>query len=147
MKRFLVAILVVLAFAAVGLAHKKDPVIPLGSKIFVAADGNFANYVAAALLAERVPLVVTMDQSKADYILGGAAEGSGVSGGEASHTSSGIFGVFHTGSFSNKKDNSAALILVDVKTQTVVWGGDIGRGRLNEVANRLAKLLKKNLFG
>src|SRR5271157_3176020 len=135
MKRFLVAILVVLAFAAVGLAHKKDPVIPLGSKIFVAADGNFANYVAAALLAERVPLVVTVDQSKADYILGGPAE------------SSGIFGVFHTGSFSNKKDNSAALILVDVKTQTVVWGGDIGRGRLNEVANRLAKLLKKNLFG
>jgi hypothetical protein len=147
MNRLLVAVLAVLAFSTIGLAHKKDPVIPEGSKIYVAADGNFSNYVAAAILANKVPLVVTMDQAQADYILAGSAEGSGVSGGATSQTSHSIFGVIHTGHFAGKTDNSAALVLIDVKTQIVVWGGDIGKGRVNEVANRLAKLLKKNLFG
>lgn len=141
------ALLGILLFGSLAIAHKtRVSTVPPGSTIFVMADGSFSTYVAAAILANKVPLVVTMDQNKAAYLLEGTAEGSGVTGSETSHTNHSIIGIIHTGGFSGRKDNSAALVLVDAKTQMVVWGGDIGAGRLNEVANRLAKALKKNLF-
>ena len=150
MKRGLKSTLIVLGIVLFGFsasAHKsKTPVVPIGSSVYVVADSDFSTYVAAAILANKVPLVVTMDQSKATYLLEGSAEGSGISGVDSSRTTHSVFGIIHVDHFSGKKDNSAALVLVDAKTQNVVWGGDIGAGRLNEVANRLAKALKKSLF-
>jgi hypothetical protein len=49
--------------------------IPAGSRIYVAPiSGGFDNYIAAAIIKKKVPVVLVTDQSKADYKISGVSE-------------------------------------------------------------------------
>ncbi len=49
--------------------------IPAGSRIYVAPiSGGFENYIVAAILKKKVPVVLVTDQTKADYEISGVSE-------------------------------------------------------------------------
>jgi hypothetical protein len=58
--------------SAASLEAKK---VPAGSRVFVAPmDGGFETYVIAGLQQKKVPLIVVMDRSKADFEISGISE-------------------------------------------------------------------------
>ncbi len=56
----------VVGFLSVGNLFAQSPTEPT---VYIAAEGGFQTALTAAMLKKHVPLAVTMDQTKADYIL------------------------------------------------------------------------------
>jgi hypothetical protein len=50
-------------------AYAQSPTIHSGSTVYIEPMGGYETYLAAALMKERVPLVVVLDRGKATYII------------------------------------------------------------------------------
>lgn len=56
-------------------ASPEDKKVPAGSRVFVAPmDNGFETYIIAGLQQKKVPLIVVMDRSKADFEISGVSE-------------------------------------------------------------------------
>ena len=126
-----------------GVASAVDSIgkVPPGSRIFIDnMSPAMAGYVAGEITKRKVPLQLTKNREKADFILDGQME---------MHDRN-----WKRVLFGGKADSGAAM-LYDSKTEDVVWSGNAG-GRSawfgdnkseRRVAGRLVKQLKKALFG
>ncbi len=73
MKKFAVLCLFVLS---VMFAHSQTPAagrIAPNSRVFIEPMDGFENYLSAAILKKKVPIIVTDDKSKADYVITGTS--------------------------------------------------------------------------
>lgn len=112
-------------------------------KIFVAqTTDNFSNFVSSALLENKLPVLVTTDESTADYII----VSGGVKGQNKWYDT--VFGV-------EKDRNQGSMRLIRVYDKVVVWAASSGDKSFwlaefksmgpAKVANRLARKLKDDL--
>lgn len=65
----LIKVFAVFAFAVSSLAQ--TPAIHSGSAVYIEPMGGYETYLAAAILKKHVPLVVVIDEDKANYVLRG----------------------------------------------------------------------------
>jgi hypothetical protein len=105
------------------LATVTNAKIPAYAKIYVAPmPGGFENYVIAGLRNKKVPLIVVVDRSKAEY------EISGVSESEKAGWAKMLF-------LGSQQSNETASIKVsDLKTGAVIFGYSVHKG--NSVRGR-----------
>jgi hypothetical protein len=92
------------------LAAVKDAKIPSYSKVYVAPMAGFENYVIAGLRNKKVPLIVVVDRTKADY------EISGVSDSEKAGWAKMLF------IGSQNSNEQASIKVADLKTGAVIFG-------------------------
>jgi hypothetical protein len=92
------------------LATVNNAKIPSYSKVFVAPMAGFENYIIAGLRNKKVPLIVVVDRSKADY------EISGVSDSEKAGWAKMLF----VGS--QASNEQASIKIADIKTGAVIFG-------------------------
>jgi hypothetical protein len=136
MKIFL-PIALVLVFVSAGFAQSHP-------KVFVAAmEGGFDSFIKSALIDEKVPVIVTLDESQAEYIITGtAAKGD-------NH--------WYNTVFTGEKDTEQGSIqLVKVSDKSIAWAGSAGdkstfgrmwkKGGNQKVAGRLARRMKDEFF-
>jgi hypothetical protein len=113
-------------------------------KVFIAPmDDGFDSFLAAAILDNKVPLTITMEECSAAYIIIGQA----VRGQSKWYDT--VFGA-------ERDRNQGSIKLLKVSDKTVVWAGAAGdrslwwgalkSGGQKKVANRLARELKKEYF-
>jgi hypothetical protein len=114
------------------------------AKVFIAPmEEGFDTFIAAALIKNKVPVVITTDESQAEYIItGGAVKGQNK---------------WYDTVFGAERDrNQGSIKLLKVADKSIAWAGSAGdrsvwwgaakRGGQSKVANRLARLLKKEYF-
>ena len=130
MKKTLMISLALLCASAAFAGHASK--IPVGSKIFVQSNSDFATYVSVEVLKEKMPVVITTNQADADYILKADVDLTGTS-------TRGNGSLLHPER--SQTENSAAVTLISTKDQTIVWGGDTGKGNLSQAARRDASLV------
>ena len=114
--------------------------VPLGSRIFIDnMSPAMAGYLAGEITKRKVPITITKDRDRADFILDGQMEMRDRN--------------WKRVLFGGKADSGSAL-LYDAKTKDVVWSANAG-GRSawlgdnkseRRVAGRLVKQLKKAFF-
>lgn len=92
------------------LAAVKDAKIPSYSKVYVAPMAGFENYIIAGLRNKKVPLIVVVDRTKADY------EISGVSDSEKAGWAKMLF------IGSQNSNEQASIKVADLKTGAVIFG-------------------------
>ena len=139
MKRNLFPILAIFAVFVFGLTQTKAQ-----TKVFIAPmEENFNDFIAAALIKNNVPVVITTDDSSAEYIItGGAVKGQNK---------------WYDTVFGAERDrNQGSIKLLRQSDKTIVWAGAEGdksfwwgamkRGGQSKVANRLARSMKKEFF-
>jgi transposase len=108
---------VLLAFSA--FAFAQAPQIKRDATVYIEPTGGYENELAAALMKEKVPLVVAADKDKADYILRGnlrqAAEG-------------------------NWSAESACITVIDARASQIVfaYSASTNRGKINGLAENCA---------
>src|SRR5262249_9867014 len=127
-----------LAFA-LGLTAQAQWRIQPGAKIFITnMEGGLDGFIAAEILKQKLPVVVTTDENAADYILSGAA----IKADDKWFNS--VFG--------GKDKNEGNVKLMSVRDKAVVWAGEAGdrslwwgslkRGGQRKVADRLVSKMK-----
>jgi hypothetical protein len=135
MKRITLCIFLVLAISALANGQQRIFIVPM-------TDG-FDSFLAAALISNHVPVVITMDEPSAAYVIvGNAVRGQ-------NHWYDTVFG-------DERDRDQGSLRLIRVSDRSVVWAGAAGdrslwwgslkSGGQKKVANRLARLLKENYF-
>ncbi len=139
-KQFMFSLAIGLLLAGVASAVDSIGKVSPGSRIFIDnMSPAMAGYVAGEITKRKVPLLITKNREKADFILDGQME---------MHDRN-----WKRVLFGGKADSGAAM-LYDRKTEDVVWSGNAG-GRSawfgdnkseRRVAGRLVKQLKKALF-
>ena len=113
-------------------------------KVFIAPmDQNFNNFIAASIIREKVPIVITVTDETAEYVITGTA----VKGSNKWYDT--VFG-------SEKDRNQGSIQMIRQSDKTVVWAGSAGdksfwfnefkKGGQQKVADRLAKRMKKEFF-
>jgi hypothetical protein len=123
---------------------KKQPVPLKNSKLFIAAmENGLDGFIAAEILKQKLPVVVTTDEAEADYILTG---GTLAADNKWYHT---VFG--------GKDKYEGNIRLVSVAEKRLVWSGAAGdrslwwgslkKGGQRRVAARLVDNMRKDLFG
>ncbi|MGI8849141.1 MAG: hypothetical protein ACR2HT_03115 [Pyrinomonadaceae bacterium] len=110
-------------------------------KVYVASmENGFDSFISAALIKNKVPVVVTIDESTADYIITGQA----VKGQNKWYDT--VFG-------GERDRNQGSIKLLRVSDKSIAWAGASGDksfwwgamkgGGEAKVSNRLARQLKK----
>lgn len=136
MKISILFVALILTLSTIALAQQP--------KVFIAPmEEGFDGFITAALIKNKVPVSITTDESQADYIItGGAVKGQNK---------------WYDTVFGAERDrNQGSIKLLKVSDKTIVWAGSAGdrsvwwgaakRGGQSKVANRLARLLKKDYF-
>jgi hypothetical protein len=124
-------------------ARTNTPIIPNGSKVFIAPmGGDLDGFIAAEIIKQKVPVVVITDEKDADYILTGASIKAD------DHWYNSVWG--------GKDKNEGNVRLLDVKEKRMVWAGEAGDRHLNfsafkrggerKVADRIVQKMKHDLF-
>lgn len=140
--RKIMMIIVLIGLTITGYAEKKIKV-PTGSKIFIAKmDGGLDGFIAAEILKQKVPVIVTVDETAADYVLSGASLKAD------DH--------WYNTVFNGKDKNEGSVQLLSVKDKALVWAGEAGdrslwfgslkRGGERKVADRIVSDMKHDLF-
>lgn len=135
--------------AAILYAKKKEESpykgrVPNGARVFIAPmEGGLDGFIAAELLKQKIPVVVVIDESLADFIIGG------VSLKADSHWYDAAFGT-------GKDKNEGNIRILNVKNKQMIWAGEAGdrsllipfyrRGGERKIADRIVKSMKKDLF-
>lgn len=134
-------IVVLIVLGAAGL-FAAGPV-PSGSTIFIAPmEGNLNGFIAPEIIKKRLPVLVTTDESAADFILtGGSVKADDK---------------WYNVVFNGKDKNEGNVQLISVKNKQLVWAGEAGdrslmwgsfrRGGQRKVADRIVSKLKHDLF-
>lgn len=141
--RFLAITLLAVVSVGICVARARTPVIPEGSKLFIAPmDGGLDGFIAAEIIKQKVPLVVATDEKDADYILTGASIKAD------DHWYNSVWG--------GKDKNEGNVRLLDVREKRMVWAGEAGDRHLNfsafrrggerKVADRIVQKMKHDLF-
>jgi len=105
------------------LATVKDARIPAYAKVNVAPmDAGFENYIIAGFRSKKVPLMVVMDRSKADYEISGVSESE----------KAGWAKMLFLGS--QQSNEQASIKIVDLKTGAVIFGYSVHK--VNSVRGR-----------
>src|SRR6266481_907678 len=102
-----------LAVLLVSVANGAKPVhvIPDGSKVFIAPmEGNLHGFIAAEVIKQKLPFIVTTDDKEADFVLTGMS----VQGDNKWFNS--VWG--------GKDKNEGNVQLVNAKTKQVIWAGE-----------------------
>lgn len=92
------------------LATVKNAKLPSYSKIYVAPMAGFENYVIAGMRTKKVPLIVVVDRSKADYEISGVSESE----------KAGWAKMLFVGS--QNSNEQASIKIADLKTGAVIFG-------------------------
>lgn len=136
-------VLPVLALTIAATLFAADTAIPKGAKIFIAPmEGNLHGFIAPEIIKRKVPVIVTTDESTADYVLtGGSIRGDDK---------------WYHSVFAGKDKNEGNVQLISVKDKQLVWAGEAGdrsllwgglkRGGQRKVADRIVKKMKEDLF-
>lgn len=122
---------------AAGQESKK---IPANSKLYVAPmENGFDTYVVAGIMKKKVPVIVVMDKTKADYEMSGVAESE----------KAGWAKMLFAGS--QNSNEQASIKVTDLKTGVVVYGYSVHktnsvRGK-QSAGEACAKHLKEKIEG
>jgi hypothetical protein len=139
-----VSLILLLAATAVAqegqtqLTQDAEGRIPKGSKLFIApVEGGYDIYLAAAMQAKQVPLVIVTDKAKADFELSAVSETE----------KAGWAKIVFWGN--TQSDEQASIKVVNLKTGTVVFGYNVNksssaRGKQSS-AEACAKHLKEKI--
>jgi hypothetical protein len=134
-----------LLLAGVTPAVEPTGKVPPGSRIFIDnMSTTMAGYVAGEMTKRKLPLTITRDREKADFILDGQME---------MHDRNLLYEV-GLELYGTELESRGSAMLYDRKTKDVVWSGNAGgrSARLGDnkserrVAGRLVKQLKKAFF-
>lgn len=116
-----------------------------GARVFIAPmESNLNSFLAAEIIKQKLPIIVVMEESQADYILTGVSMKTGE-------------GKWYDVMFGTSKDrNEGSVQLVSVSTKSLVWAGEAGdrslwwgelkRGGQRKVADRIISKMKKEVF-
>lgn len=137
MKSSMVAVLMMLAIAAIGVSAQR--VIQSGSKLFVEKmDGDLDGFIRAEIIRQRVPLTIVMAKDVADLVMTGNAQLDEKT-------------AWHEGLFTSSKNHATGNVLVvDRASNAVLWAaqaGDKGFWSNNGGPGRVAKKIVGNLKG
>lgn len=138
MRKLLLLPIFVLSFTILSFAQSSQP------KIFVAPmEEGFDSFIAAALIKNKVPVLITTIETEAEFIITGQA----VKGQNKWYDT--VFGA-------ERDRNQGSLKLLKVSDKSIVWAASAGdrslwwgawkRGGQSKIANRLARQLKKEFF-
>lgn len=142
MKRFTIAMLF-LSLSTVMFAKDKtpSPILPQ-STICINVDGNLNSFIAAEIMKQRLPLQVMLPDVKecttASFTLQGETAVNGTSA-SAVTGFTGTKGKSHT-------EFAGAITIVNNSNHALVWGFTVGNGKFSQVAEKLVKQMKKELF-
>lgn len=161
MNRFAVVLLLACSVSCLAQA----PQIKSGSTVYVAPMHGYEAYVIAALQKKHVPVVVILDQYKADYIIGGTVDHQNMTSGQPSVVvnqttnvgtentpASGVERGFEQGQAAAHArmlalgETSTSLSVLEPKTTAVVFSyasGKMGNRQLQRTAEDFANHLKK----
>jgi hypothetical protein len=115
----------IVCLAAVGFAEQAPAQlsqdasgrIPAGARVYIGAvEGGYDIYLAAAMHKKEVPIVIVTDRSKADFELSGVSESE----------KAGWAKIVFWGNTSSREQ--ASVKMVNLKTETVVWGYNVNKG-------------------
>ena len=140
MKRFAIALLLLLATTTVMFAKtKKTSAVPTGSKLCINVDGSLNAFIAAEILKQRLPVLAVLGEQEdacktAAFTLQGSAEVSGATGKVAGMR------VHVHGEY------AGAVTIVSNTDHILVWGYTVDNGKLKQVAERIVKQMRKELF-
>jgi hypothetical protein len=133
--RFVVSWIAIIAASSTILGQPKVFIAPM--------DEGFDSFIAAAMLENKVPVTITLDECVASYVI------TGLSVKGANRWYDTIFGA-------ERDRNQGSIRLVKVSDKTIAWAGAAGDrsfwfGGLKgtgqkKVASRLARELKKDYF-
>jgi len=91
--------------------------IPKGAKVYIGpVEGGYDIYLAAAMHKKEVPIVLVTDRAKADFELSGVSESE----------KAGWAKIVFWGNTSSREQ--ASVKIVNLKTDTVVWGYNVNKG-------------------
>lgn len=139
-------ILLMIALCGISIAQAGE--IPPGAPIFIPPMQNgMDKFIAAEILQQQVPFVMTLDEKQADYILLGSTIDKGsnrkwfdVAFGTEGHGDSVQASVL----LLRKRDK--IILWANNQGDRSFWWGDLKRGGERKVAIRLVRALKKSLF-
>ncbi len=139
---FVLFLLTVCVRAEIGLAaaaDSDDSRVPAGAHVYIAPMNGFETYLAAAILSEKVPLVVVGDRSKADYEIAG-------------NTGSRKPGLARALLLQESgTDEQASIPVTHIKTRTIAFAYSVHRTNdfdgKKGVAEECAKKLKAHING
>ena len=92
------------------LATVKNAKMPSYSKVYVAPMAGFENYIIAGMRSKKVPLIIVVDRSKADYEISGVSESE----------KAGWAKMLFVGS--QNSNEQASIKIADLKTGAVIFG-------------------------
>ena len=126
-----------LLLCAAPVLAQQTSIVP-GAKVYVAPmDGNLNGFISAEILKQKLPVTVTTEESEAAYILSGQAQVSG-------HTGKGAGGLLNP--YRNHDQYGGSVTLASASGHTVVWASDSDNGKIKQVAERIVKQMKHDLF-
>jgi hypothetical protein len=140
---FLKSITLILALALVAMAQTST--VPVGAKLFIAPmSGDLDGFIAAEIIKQKLPVIVTTDEKDADFIMTGASIKAD------DHWYNVAF------KMGGKDKNEGNVRLLNVAEKRMIWAGEAGdrsllftgyrRGGERKVADRLVKTMKHDLF-
>lgn len=138
----------------------QSPKIAKGSTVYVAPMHGYEVYIIAALQKEKVPVVVIVDRSKAEYIIGGVVNHQAVENSRSSvvvnnkDNAVGVENAHGNNSFAQQRmaalrslgETSTSISVLDPKTTAIVFSYSTDKmdaGQLQKSAEDFAKHLKK----
>lgn len=145
MKTIFVSLLFVIGLSVTGFAQPKpiadDSAKP---KAYIAPmDYGFDDFLTAAFLKQKVPFKIVLSDEDADFVISGSAVKEGSR--------------WHDPVYGERDRNQASIKLVKLADKTIVWAGSAGdksifsgtftTDGMRKVAERLAKMIKKEYFG
>lgn len=99
------------------LSQDANARIPRGARVFIGpVEGGYDIYLAAAMHKKEVPIVIVTDRSKADFELSGVSESE----------KAGWAKIVFWGNTNSREQ--ASVKMVNLKTDTVVWGYNVNKG-------------------
>jgi hypothetical protein len=132
-RRYLPPVLLLIVFAA----SVEAAGIPRGAVLFV-EESDMSDAVIAALIKKKVPVTVTLDRTKATYILEVTTDA------EKEKTGERIAKVIMLGAWAGsgtKRDT--AVVITCVETASIAWGYNTRHSNMQSAAESAAKHLKK----
>jgi len=128
MKNFLLAMVGILLLGLGTFAQTRT--IPQGAKLYIEPMSGFESYLAAAILAKKVPVSVVLDKAQADYLVAGTfKEEAGGTTGNGS-----LVRPFH-----NRTNYSASVSVVDPKTNAVAFAYSSQKSASHEASKEIAE--------
>ena len=115
-------------------AKIEDTSIPAGSRVYIAPmPGGFETYLAAGLVQKKVPLVVTVKEDTADYVI------TGISSTEKAGWAKMLF------MGSDSSNDMASIKVVNRKTNVVAFAYAVHKGNSVRGAQSAAEACAKHL--